>query len=263
VLSHTGRACHHDLGPTGQHPQRRDAADTSPSVVLTTWLHETAAGDDRQPRLLRCADGTILRLPVARWSGGVDDVDRALLDRARGPVLDVGCGPGRLCAELHRQGTTVLGVELLDAVPVRARAAGAPLLIGDLFGPLPTPGSWRSILLADGNIGIGGDPVRLLRRLRAVLAPHGELLVELHPRELPAGPVRLEGLGVTSAWFDWSLVSLATLPPVASTAGLTIRDTWEDDGRAFATLVAASPPHPTAVPTLPTVSTRPEEYRTP
>ena len=32
----------------------------------------------------------------------------------------------------------------------------------DLFGALPGEGTWSHVLLADGNIGIGGDPVTLL-----------------------------------------------------------------------------------------------------
>jgi hypothetical protein len=35
------------------------------------------------------------------------------------------------------------------------------------------------VLLLDGNIGIGGDPHRLLRRVRELLTPTGRLLVEL------------------------------------------------------------------------------------
>ena len=33
------------------------------------------------------------------------------------------------------------------------------MLRRDLFAPLPGEGRWHHVLLADGNIGIGGDPV--------------------------------------------------------------------------------------------------------
>ncbi len=48
-----------------------------------------------------------------------------------------------------------------------------------MFAPLPGEGRWGTALLADGNIGIGGDPVALLRRLREVLDPRGRIVVEL------------------------------------------------------------------------------------
>jgi hypothetical protein len=39
--------------------------------------------------------------------------------------------------------------------------------------PLPGEGRWRRVLLADGNIGIGGDPPRLLRRCRRLAGAAG------------------------------------------------------------------------------------------
>jgi SAM-dependent methyltransferase len=210
----------------------------APAQLLARWL-STAAEDDLQPRLLRLADGRLFPLPVARWSGPVTAADESMLGRARGPVLDVGCGPGRLTAALHRRGVEVLGLELLPEVPVLARRAGAPLLLGDVFAPVPRTGAWRTVLLADGNVGIGGDAVRMLRRVRALLAGDGRLLCELHPEAEagPAGPVRLEGLGVASSWFPWALLGGAALPAAAGSAGLAVEDTWEHSGRAFAALV--------------------------
>ena len=200
--------------PLEDTPRRHPSAPTdpdrgqNPSVLLTGWLADASSGDDLQPRLLRLADGRLLPLPIARWAGPVDDADETLLTRAAGPVLDVGCGPGRLTAALHRRGVDVLGLELVDQIPVLAREAGAPLLLGDVFGTVvPRVGQWETILLADGNIGIGGDATRLLRRLSRLLAPAGRVLCELHPGPgVPSGPVRLEALGGASSWFPWVLL---------------------------------------------------------
>ena len=218
-------------------PHPADLLD--PADVLASWL-STAAPDDLQPRLLRLADGRLVPLPVARWAGPISTADESMLVRADGPVLDVGCGPGRLTAALHTRGVEVLGVELLPQVPVLARRAGAPLLLGDVFGPLPDAGRWRTVLLADGNVGIGGDPVRLLRRLRRLLAADGQVLCELHPDGDVAatGPVRLEGLGATSAWFPWALVGPGALQGAAGAAGMVVDDVWSHDGRQFAAMLA-------------------------
>lgn len=214
------------------------APGCDPAALLTGWLREVAAGEDRTPRLLRLPDGRALPLPVARWAGPVDVADESLLARASGPVLDVGCGPGRLTAALHARGVEVLGLELVEPIPVLARAAGAPLLLGDVFGAVPRAGQWRSVLLADGNIGIGGDAVRLLRRVRELLGPGGQVLCELHPGpEAPAGPVRLEGRGATSAWFSWAFLGRSALPGVAADAGLSVHESWSSRGRQFAALL--------------------------
>lgn len=217
-------------------PSTEPPAALSPGRLLAHWM-ATAAEGDLQPRLLRLGDGRVVPLPVARWSGPVDAADESMLARVTGPVLDVGCGPGRLTAELHRRAIDVLGLELLPDVPVLAREAGAPLLVGDVFAPLP--GGWGTVLLADGNVGIGGDAVRLLRRVTSLLAPGGRVLCELLPFGDVPGPVRLEGLGSTSAWFGWALPGRRTLPPIARAAGLRVREDWECDGRAFAELVPA------------------------
>lgn len=218
-----------------------DIASAPPTQVLSDWLTETAGGEDLHPRLLRCADGRLVPLPVARWSGAPDAVDLHLLDRVRGPVLDVGCGPGRLTAALHARGIDVLGLELVPSIPVLARDAGAPLLLGDVFSAVPGAGRWNTVLLVDGNVGIGGDVHRMLTRMAELLDPAGELLVELHPgAELPAGPVRLEGLGVTSSWFSWTLLGTQALPELAASSGLRVQDQWRLGGRAFAALRHAS-----------------------
>lgn len=223
------------LADTGSYPA---AAALHPSRLLATWVAQTAGGlDDLKPRLLRLSDGHLVPLDVARWSGPVDLADETLLARAVGSVLDVGCGPGRLTAALHARGVDVLGLELSDELPVLARAAGAPLVLGDVFAEVPRTGRWDTVLLADGNVGIGGDATALLRRAAELVAPDGRVLVELSPlADPPSGPVRLEGLGTISAWFRWALLGRSMLPAVAAAAGLGVRETWSAHGRPFAAL---------------------------
>ena len=56
---------------------------------------------------------------------------------------------------------------------------GGAALRRDVFDTLPGEGRWETALLADGNVGIGGDPVALLRRLREVLDPRGRVVAEV------------------------------------------------------------------------------------
>ena len=55
------------------------------------------------------------------------------------------------------------------------------MLRRDVFARVPGEGRWSHVLLADGNIGIGGDPLRLLERAAGLLAAGGTVLVETDP----------------------------------------------------------------------------------
>jgi hypothetical protein len=55
--------------------------------------------------------------------------------------------------------------------PANCRARGVPVILGDAFGPVPYEGRWQHVLLADGNIGIGGSPRALLHRVTSMLRP--------------------------------------------------------------------------------------------
>src|ERR1700734_2682302 len=144
-------------------------------------LYEEAMHAQAAALVLRTADGRALPLQVSRWCGTPDAVDEEMLRHCRGPVLDVGCGPGRLTLALTERGIPVLGVDISRAAVDRVRQAGAPALHRSVFDPLPGQRRWATVLLADGNIGIGGRPTRLLRRCAKLLAPDGRMLIEAKP----------------------------------------------------------------------------------
>jgi SAM-dependent methyltransferase len=181
------------------------------------------------------ASGALAPLPVHVWTSEETPGDAGLLARCRGPVLDVGCGPGRLAAGLLARGVPALGVDVAPCAVALARARGATALIRSVYERLPGEGRWTTVLLADGNVGIGGNPHRLLSRIRELLAPGGVLLVEVGGPGSPSGPMRLrlqDDLG-TSEEFPWSSLAVEDLGPVATAAGLEPAETWEDAGRWF------------------------------
>jgi SAM-dependent methyltransferase len=188
----------------------------------------------------RLDDGTAWRVDVAPWLGPASDSDERLLARARGPVLDVGCGPGRHVHALARRGVLAVGVDVTPAAVALARRGGADVVHGSIFDHLPGAGTWRTALLLDGNIGIGGCPVALLERVATMLAAEGRVLVELEPpgAGLRSGRVRLDGGTAISASFAWARVGADAIDAPASAAGFAVAERWSDDGRWFAALEA-------------------------
>ena len=135
----------------------------------------------RGPLFLRRTDGWLLPLEVERWCAEADAADREVLRRCEGAVLDVGCGPGRLVAALAVQGRPVLGIDVSEAAVAHTVRLGGQALRRSVFEPVPGEGRWDTALLIDGNVGIGGDPHALLRRMSQLLTPGGLLVVETAP----------------------------------------------------------------------------------
>ncbi len=187
---------------------------------------------------LRAVDGTEVAADPDRWLGHPGPEEEALLDQAQGPVLDVGCGPGRHVMALARRGIMALGLDITPSAVRLARRRGALVLERSVFDHVPGKGLWGSALLLDGNVGIGGDPRALLTRLAALIRPGGVVLVELEgatpPRQRQT--VRLEHRGRPGPWFPWAWVGVDGLADVAAPAHLTIADVWSDGGRFFARL---------------------------
>jgi SAM-dependent methyltransferase len=202
-----------------------------------------AAALTRRPQGLVARDraGVAVELATARWLAGAGSTDLRVLRRARGPVLDIGCGPGRHVRALAGRGVAALGIDASPAAVRVARDRGTRVLHGSVFDVVPAMGGWRTALLLDGNIGIGGDPEALLRRLADLLTPDGAVLCECEApgAGLRSGPLRLEHDDGASRWFPWSRVSVDALEGVARPAGLTTAARWEDGGRWFAELAVA------------------------
>jgi SAM-dependent methyltransferase len=169
-----------------------------------------------------------------------DDVDRAVLDRCQGPTLDLGCGPGRLVAELGRRGVPALGVDVSPAAVLLGRAAGASVLCRSVFDRLPGTGRWRHALLMDGNIGIGGDPAALLARAAELVRPGiGEVVVETDPEDVHEDHL-VTFDGGRGEPFGWSRIGSEALVALAVRLGLRLTAHWAAGGRRFVALAAAT-----------------------
>ena len=179
-----------------------DALHGSPTVVVGLG-HEPAA------------------LPTHLWTRPADHLDRAMVGLCAGPTLDIGCGPGRMTEALASAGHIALGIDVVDAAVSLTRRRGVSAVLRDVFDRVPGEGRWHTALLADGNVGIGGNPVALLQRVRQLLAPGGRVVVEIAP----------PGVGLVQAWavletaerrsrpFRWATLGVDDIASTAAAAG--------------------------------------------
>lgn len=177
---------------------------------------------------------------VAQWSSAPDWVDRELfVEPCDAATIDIGCGPGRLVAEIVARGIPAMGIDVSSEAVRQTRVRGALALRRDVFGVIPGQGRWTYALLADGNLGIGGDPVRLLARLRQVLTADGTVIAEV--AAAGTGLVheyrRLRVEGRLSAHFEWAVVGLDVIDEIAAKAGLQVVRTRSAGGRHAVSMV--------------------------
>jgi SAM-dependent methyltransferase len=194
--------------------------------------------------ILRDVCGDVLPLDPSRWHGPITAAEQQLLAMVTGPVLDVGCGPGRIVERLASRGVVVLGVDPAPGAVSLARRRGCAVLQRSVFETLPGEGRWQTVLLLDGNIGIGGDPVRLLRRCEALVHRAGSVVAEV---EAPGCGwrtcrARLERGHESSPWFEWSVVGADAIAGLAAGVGLRVCAIDQaSDHRWFAHLTPDTP----------------------
>jgi SAM-dependent methyltransferase len=210
-------------------------------------LYDRALGGERC--WIRHEDGELRPLPAHRWLAdrcpesrdACEEVfDEAVTQLCTGPAIELGCGPGRLVARLIHRGIPALGIDRSAAAIRLASHGGAPALLGDVFGPLPGKGLWQTVLLVDGNVGLGGDPRRILRRAAELLGRGGRCVAELDTdvTGVRARWVRLESGPEVGPWFRWASVGVDSAATLAAQAGLRLTGVRAIGGRAIATMVA-------------------------
>ena len=136
-----------------------------------------------------------------RWCESVDeDVPfyREHCQGADGPIVELGCGSGRIAVPLALDGHEVVGLDgspqMLEQCRTRARAAGVEdritLVLGDLRDPPPLGPAARVIVPFRPYLHLSGDDerVRALRAAAGLLADSGSLAFDVFEPSL--GDVR-------------------------------------------------------------------------
>jgi SAM-dependent methyltransferase len=214
-------------------------------------LYDRALGGERC--WIRHDDGELQPLPAERWLGQLegcdqldspdtsdDAFDEAVAEMCHGPTIELGCGPARLVARLVQRGIPALGIDRSATAIRLACRGGAPALLGDVFEPLPGVGRWQTVLLVDGNVGLGGDPLRILGRAVELLSRGGRCVAEFDAREIGIQGrwVRLESGREVGPWFRWASVGVDSAATLAAQVGLTVTGVRLIGGRVIASLVA-------------------------
>ncbi|WP_439385809.1 class I SAM-dependent methyltransferase [Amycolatopsis lexingtonensis] len=172
------------------------------------------------------------------WDG--DPLDRAAwtafadYTRGRGPVADLGCGPGQLTAHLRSLGLDASGVDLSPAMVELARAAHPDLRFA--------VGSMAALDIADGSLAgilswysvIHTPPAELpgyFAEFARTLAPGGVVLLGCF--EADGGEVTTFDHKVTTA-YRWPVDDLAALGAAAGLAEVgRMHRTHTGDERPF------------------------------
>jgi SAM-dependent methyltransferase len=145
------------------------------AALLDYWAGETGA-------MLACEqDGERDDVPAAFWFRALDDaMELDALARVRGRVLDVGAGTGIHTLELQRRGVEVTAIDVAPECVEIMRLRGVhDARVADLYsfngGPFDTV-----VCLCNGldKVGRLADLPRFLERMRALVAPGGQLLAD-------------------------------------------------------------------------------------
>ena len=222
-------------------------------------LADFAAGDARCSMIER-DDGYIEEDHLERYFGTFPSwpaLQRKAIARAKGRVLDVGCGAGQHSLYLQGKGHRVVGIDQSPlAVRVcRQRGLRDARAIGVAEIP-PDLGPFDTILMLGNNLGLLGGARRgrwLLKRFAGLAAEDGIIVGETMDPRLTTNPahkryqrlsrrrgrlpaqarLRARYKDLATPWFDYLFVSPAELRGILTGTGWRIGELIRSDGPGF------------------------------
>lgn len=177
--------------------------------------------------------------------------ERRVVRFARGRVLDIGCGAGRIARYLADRGMEVMGIDTSPGAVEVSRARGVEARVAGIedAGKL---GRFDTFLLMGHNIGLlqsRSKAVRFLRAMGRVSTNSGRILgssldpkmtdspehLAYHERNRGKGRMpgqvrlRVRYRMMSSPWFDYMHLALAELEEIAGEAGWKIYRVFENN----------------------------------
>jgi SAM-dependent methyltransferase len=186
--------------------------------------------------------------PIRRWP----EPESKAIRLARGRVLDVGSGPGRVAIHLQRRGLHVTAIDLSPGAVKVARARGVKnalvMALDDLDSRL---GDFDTVVMYGNNFGLFESARRAVRRLRLlsrITTPAARILASsrdpyktedpMHrayhrrnrARRRMSGQLRLRirHRKWSTPWFDYLLVSPLEMDRLAHQGGWRLTRTFGD-----------------------------------
>lgn len=197
--------------------------------------------------------------PYRRWPSR----QRRAMRLARGRVLDVGAGAGRVALHLQKKGLDVVAIDASPGAVKACRKRGVKkarvLRIEDVDDSL---GLFDTVVMYGNNLGLLASKSKgrkLLRRLHKITTDRGRIIGEIldpypgappihrayHARNRKRGRmagqirIRIRYRDVATPWFDYLFLSRPELEELARGTGWRLVRTYEDDDGARAGLYIA------------------------
>ena len=178
--------------------------------------------------------------PVDEWT----DNQTAVLSLIQGRVLDVGCGPGRVCLFLQEKGYEVTSIDNSPLAIKTAQLRGVKdaRLLSITQASRKTLGIFDTIVMFGNNFGLFGNPKRakwLLRRFYGMTRENCRILAEsrniyktddpahlaFHERNRKLGRLpgqlrlRVRYKTMIGAWFEYLMVSPEEMAEIVAGTG--------------------------------------------
>ena len=190
---------------------------------------------------------------IRRWP----KTERRAIRLARGRVLDVGCGAGRVALHLQERGHEVVAIDVSPlAVDVSRRRGVRDVRELSVTQVSRTLGSFDTIVMLGNNFGLMGSARRapwLLRRLRSITSDGARILAESVDPYRTENPQHLEYQGRNRArgrmpgqlrirlrhghyktpWFDYLLVNADEMAQLARSGGWTLREVIDESETVY------------------------------
>jgi cyclopropane fatty-acyl-phospholipid synthase-like methyltransferase len=186
---------------------------------------------------------------------------RRAINMARGRVLDIGCGAGRVALYLQGKGLDVLGLDVSPLALKTCRLRGLKTTrLASITDVSPRWGTFDTIVMFGNNFGLFASWNRarqLLKRFHRMTTPDACILVEsvdpyqtTEPAHLRyhrmnrrrghmSGQVRIRVRykAWASPWFDYLLVSQEEMRKIVEGTGWRVSRVFESTGPSYAAML--------------------------
>jgi SAM-dependent methyltransferase len=228
-----------------------------------TMLYDCLRGRKVACEIIERSDGLMDAYPsnyfvnYAKWSKH----EKQAIRYAKGRVLDVGAGAGRVSLYLQDKGCDVLGIDIsplaVKVCKLRGIRKAKVMSITELS---PRLGAFDTIVMYGNNFGLFGDRQRarqLLRRFHVMTSPGARLIVESNDiyktnnpdhlayqksnrsRGRMSGQIRLRVLyrKLRTPWIDYLMVSREEMKDILSGTGWKVQKFFDSDNSMYTAVI--------------------------